>query len=189
MKPIILASTSPRRKEILEKLELQFVTEASPFKEDMTLDLVPEDLAKHLAEGKAKAVAEKHKNAIIIGADTFIVFGGKILGKPSSEEKARKMLKMLSGKQHSVFTGFAIIDTDTKKMDSRVVETKVYFKKLTDQDIDDYIASGEPIDKAGSYAIQGLGAKLIKKIEGDYFNVMGLPLNALIKSLKDFGIE
>ncbi|MGE5894486.1 MAG: Maf family protein, partial [bacterium] len=149
----------------------------------------PLKLARRLSAEKAKAVAKKHTNAIIIAADTFISFRGKLLGKPHTNEEARKMLKMLTGKSHSVVTGYTIIDTAQKKKVSRSVETRVWFKKMTNEEIESYIHSGEPLDKAGAYAIQGLGAVLIKKIEGDFFNVVGLPLFDLVQQLKKFGIH
>lgn len=189
MKKIILASTSPRRKEIFEKAGIPFEFEASDFEEDMSLNLPPVELAKQLSLGKAKAVAEKYHDAIVIGADTFIALNGKVLGKPKTEEKAREMLNVMSGRSHSVFTGYTIIDTKTGKTVSKVIETKVFFKELSKDEIDGYIQSGEPLDRAGSYAIQELGAIFVEKIEGDFFNVMGLPLCALIEDLKSFGVD
>ncbi len=186
---IILASASPRRREILEKAGLKFQVDASDYEEEMVSDLTPHQLARFLSREKAEAVARKYKNALIIAADTFIVFKGKIFGKPLTGTEAKRMLKTLSGKSHSVITGFTIMDTDGNKRLSRSVETRVYFKKMTMREIESYVKSGEPLDKAGAYAIQGLGAVIVKKIEGDYFNVMGLPLNALMESLKRFGVD
>ncbi len=189
MKTIILASASPRRKELLEKIGLRFEVEPSNYEEDMQSGLEPHELAQKISLEKAKVVAGKHENAIVIAADTFIVFGGQILGKPHTAKEARKMLEAISGQSHSVVTGFSIIDTDTNKMLSRAVETKVYIRKLTPAEIDAYVRSKEPLDKAGAYAIQGLGAVFVEKIEGDYFNVIGLPLSALVEALKEFGIN
>ena len=188
MKTIILASASPRRKELLEKIGLRFKVEPSNYEEDMLSGLEPHELAQKISLEKAEAVASKHENAIVIAADTFIVFGGRILGKPHTEKEARKMLKTISGKSHSVITGFSIIDTGTNKTLSKSVETKVYIRKLTLAEIDAYVRSKEPLDKAGAYAIQGLGAVIVERIEGDYFNVIGLPLSALTEALKEFGI-
>lgn len=148
----------------------------------------PHKLARFLSLEKAKAVAEKYKNVLIIAADTFIIFKGDILGKPHTKEEARRMLSLLNGKMHSVITGFTIIDTDSNKKISESVETKVCFKKLTEDEMKAYVKTGEPLDKAGAYAIQGLGSVFIKKIEGDYFNVMGLPLGSLTEALKKFGV-
>ena len=189
MKKIILASASPRRKELLEKIGLEFEVDPSNHREDTSSSLKPHDLAKSISRGKALAVASKHKSAIVIAADTFGVFKGKIIGKPNTEAEARKMLATLSGKSHLVITGFTIMDTETNKILSRSVETKVHIKRLTAEEIDAYVRSEEPLDKAGAYAIQGLGAAIVEKIEGDYFNVIGLPLYALTESLKEFGIH
>ncbi len=185
---IILASASPRRKEILEKTGLKFSVDVSDYEEDMELPLKPPQLARFLSSEKAKTIAVKYRNALVIAADTFIVFKGELLGKPHTEKEAKRMLTLLNGKAHSVITGFTIIDTNTKKKLSRSVETRVYFKKMTLKEIEAYVKTGEPLDKAGAYAIQGVGAVIVKKIEGDYFNVMGLPLSSLTETLKKFGV-
>ncbi len=189
MKKIILASASPRRRELLEKIGLKFEVEPGNYEEDMHSDLEPHALARKISLEKADAVAGKHKNALVIAADTFIVCEDKILGKPHVATEARKMLETISGRSHSVITGFSIIDTSNHKTLSKSVETKVYIRKLTPAEIDDYVKSGEPLDKAGAYAIQGLGAAMVERIEGDYFNVVGLPLSALVGALKEFGIN
>ena len=186
---IILASASPRRKEILGKTGLKFSVDAGDYEEDMDLALKPRQLARFLSSEKAKAVAVKYPSALVIAADTFIVFQGSLLGKPHTREEARRMLTLLNGRQHSVLTGFTVIDTRTGKKLSRSVETKVFFKKMTVQEIESYVKTGEPLDKAGAYAIQGFGAVLVKKIEGDYFNVMGLPLRSLTGVLRKFGVS
>lgn len=188
MKKIILASESPRRQEILKLTGLKFSVCASAYEEDLNLPLRPRELARYLSRKKAEAVSNKYKDTIIIAADTFIVFKNKLLGKPHNEQDAERMLMTLNGQAHSVITGFTIMDTGNNKIISRSVETKVYFKKLTREDISAYVRSKEPLDKAGAYAVQGLGAVFIEKIEGDFFNVMGLPLFALTGSLKKFGI-
>ena len=185
---IILASASPRRREILSMTGLKFSVDAGGYEEDMDLALKPRRLARFLSSEKAKAIAVKYINALVIAADTFIVFRGSLLGKPHTRVEARRMLDLLNGKTHSVITGFTIIDTSTKKKLSRSVETRVYFRKLTVEEIEAYIGTGEPLDKAGAYAIQGIGAVIVKKIEGDYFNVMGLPLSSLTEALKKFGV-
>ncbi len=188
MRKIILASASTRRHEILKLTGLKFSVCPSAYEEDLNLSLRPRELARHLSRKKAEAVANKYKDTIIIAADTFIVFKNKLLGKPHNEKDAEKMLRMLNGKAHSVITGFTIIDTGSNKILSRSVETKVYFKKLTREEISAYVRSKEPLDKAGAYAVQGLGAVFIEKIEGDFFNVMGLPIFTLTGSLEKFGI-
>ena len=189
MKKIILASGSPRRKELLEKIGLKFDVEPADFIEDMPAGLSTHEIAKKLSLGKARKVSLHHLDAIIIGADTFGVLDGKILGKPHHAAQAKKMLGMLSGKSHLVITGITVMDSATGKTETSTVETIVHFRKLTGEEIDAYIATGEPLDKAGAYAIQGLGALLIDRIEGDYYNVIGLPLSTLAEILKDFGVK
>jgi len=190
MGKIILASTSPRRKELLEKIGIPFAVEASDYKEDMSLKLKPLELAKVLSAGKAEAVAERHKgeNAIIIGADTFVVLGNRILGKPHTPERAKEMIKEMSGKIHSVITGFTIISVRSGTKISKAVKSKVVFRKLTDKEINNYVKNGEPLDKAGAYSTQGLGSILINRIEGDYNSIDGLPIVPLIAELKKFGV-
>jgi len=186
---IILASASPRRKELLKLTGLKFEVDPADHAEDMNLKLSPNELARFLSLEKAKSVAGKYGDAIIIAADTFVVIGGKILGKPHTDEKAKRMLGLLEGRTHSVITGFTVLDTGSGKKLSRSVETRVTFRKLTKKEIDTYVKTKEPLDKAGAYAIQGLGSILIKKIEGDYFNAIGLPLCALVESLTEFGVQ
>ena len=188
-KIIILASSSPRRKEILAKTGLKFKVDESAYEEKIVTGMKPDSLVRFLSRGKARDVARRHRNALVIAADTIVVSRGRLLAKPRTGEEAREMLNTLSGKAHSVITGFTIIDTESKRELSRSVKSKVFFKRLSRGEIDAYIRSGEPLDKAGAYGIQGLGAVLINKIEGDFFNVVGLPLNALSESLKKFGIK
>ncbi|MBI3041003.1 MAG: septum formation inhibitor Maf [Chloroflexi bacterium] len=189
MKEVILASASPRRKELLEKIGLRFKVEPGNYQEAIPSGLAPHELARKISLEKAKVVARQHPNVIVIAADTFVVFGSQILGKPHTEKEARKMLAAISGQSHAVITGFSIIDTGNNKTLSQSVETKVYIRKLSRAEIDAYVKSKEPLDKAGAYAIQGLGAVFVEKIEGDYFNVIGLPLSALTEALKEFDIE
>ena len=189
MKEVILASASPRRKELLGEIGLRFKVEPSNYDEDIPSALEPHELARKISLEKAKVVADKYQNVIVIAADTFIVFGDQILGKPHTEKEARRMLEAISGKSHSVITGFTIIDTGNHKTLSKSVETKVYIRKLTLAEIDAYVKSKEPLDKAGAFAIQGSGAVFVEKIEGDYSNVIGLPLSTLTETLKEFGIN
>ena len=168
MRKIILASTSPKRKEMLEEAGLVFEVVPSNYEEDMTLNLIPSELAKFLSKGKAENVAKDFEDAIIISADTFVYFENNILGKPHTVEKAYKMLRTLSGKTHSVFTGFTIIDTRENKIISKAVETKVSFKELSDEMINDYIRNGNPLRYAGSYTLNDIADKFIEKIEGDH---------------------
>lgn len=188
MKTIILASASPRRKEILKRAGLKFHVEVSDYEEDSTLDLEPSELAKYLSLQKAKDVTKNYKNAIIIAADTFVILEKETIGKPKNEADAKRILKKLSGKPHLIITGFTIIDTDTQKTVSKSVATTVYMKKMSEEEIDAYVGTKEPLDKAGAYGIQELGGIFIEKIEGDYFNIVGLPLFPIVKSLNEFGI-
>jgi septum formation protein len=186
---LILASASPRRRELLEKIGLTFQVDPSDYPEDLNSNVSPEELVKSISLGKAQAVAPKYPDAIIIAADTVGVLNGKILGKPHSAEQARAMLQSMSGKSHQVITGLTVIDTINHKYITRVIESQVYFKKLSQSEIDSYVKTGEPLDKAGAYAIQGLGSIIVEKIVGDYYNVMGLPLNVLAESLKELGLD
>ena len=183
-KKIILASASPRRKEILEKTGLQFIVDAGDYEEDLSLEMPARRLARYLSCEKAKAVAAKYKNAIIIAADTIISLDDKVFGKPHTNSEAIKMLNILNGRDHDVITGFTIMDTGEGQSVSRSVVTKVYFRKMTIREIEAYVRTGEPLDKAGAYAIQGIGAAIVKKIEGDYNNVVGLPVDAVMKELR-----
>lgn len=188
MKELILASTSPRRKEILSLLGIPFTVIPSNYEEDMTLPLSPEKLVQHLALGKAQAVADPLSDAIVIGSDTFVSCNGKILGKPHTPEKAKAMLRMLSGKKHTLYTGLAIIDTEAKKTITDFTTTDIYFADMTDEDINDYVATKEPLDRAGAYALQEKGALYITRLDGDYFSAIGLPLRLVAKYLKELGV-
>lgn len=189
MKKIILASGSYHRKELLEKTGLVFEVAPSDYEEDMTLDLIPSELAKFLSKGKADRVAEKFEDAIIISADTFICIDGKILGKPHTEERAKFTLNTLSGRTHSVFTGYTIIDTKEKKMVCRAVETKVTFFPLTEEMIEEYIRVGNPLKFAGSYTLNDIQDKFVEKIDGDRNNILGLPVDEVMETLKEFNID
>lgn len=189
MRRIVLASASPRRKQLLEQIGLRFEVDPSDYEEDIAPGSEPHEMAKRLSLGKARAAARKHRKALIIAADTFVVFGDRILGKPHSNAEAREMLRALNGQAHSVITGFTVLDAESGKVVSKSVETKVRMRKLTLKEIDGYVRSKEPLDKAGGYAIQGRGAVLVERIEGDYFNVVGLPLSALGDALREFGIK
>ena len=183
---VILASTSPRRIELLKKIVPEFEVVGSDYEEDMTLPMPPAELVKYLSKGKAESVAKNYDDAIVIGGDTFIAFEDKVLGKPYTKERAKEMLTMLSGKTHSVFSGFTIIDTKDGKIISRAVESKITFKNLTEKEIDDYVATGEPLLRAAGYAIQSIGEKFTEKIEGDYDAIVGLPTKEVGEELKKF---
>ena len=186
MKPLILASNSPRRKELLTQARLSFSVVASTIDEQVDLSLAPEQVVQSLALQKANDVFSRHQDAVVIGADTVVVLKGKILGKPQDREDAKETLRALSNQTHSVYTGVAIVLANQQFTFS--VETKVTFWPLVDGEIDAYLDSGEPFDKAGSYGIQGLGALFVKEIVGDYFNVVGLPLSKTVRELKKVGI-
>ena len=188
-KKIILASTSPRRHGLAQDMGLEFEISPSNYEEDMSLNLSPEELAKVLAFGKAKDVAESRKEGIVIGIDTFIVFEGKKLGKPKSKEDAFNMLKSFSGKWQEVYSGVSVIDCETKKEINDCEITKVKFRELDDSEINKYVSTGEPMDKAGAYGIQGLGSILIERIEGCYFNIMGFPIYNVYKNLQKLGVN
>lgn len=183
---IILASASPRRKELLSELVSEFKIVPATSEEKITEGLKPADTVILLAHQKAEEVAAKFPSDVVIGADTVVYCDGEILGKPCDEKDAVRMLGKLSGKLHSVFTGVCIVKNGVKTTFAN--ETKVEFYELTNADINAYIATGEPFDKAGAYGIQGKGAVLVKAIEGDFFNVMGLPIGQLDKYLKKLDI-
>lgn len=186
---IILASGSPRRREILQGVGAAFKIMISDAEEIIDASLPPYFTAEKLSLLKASDIASKlsaeGKEAVVIGADTIVVKDGEILTKPKDKDDAIRMLTLLSGKSHEVITGVTVIDTKTAKSESFYESTKVYFKKLTEDEILAYTETNEPYDKAGSYAIQGKGALLIEKIEGDYFNVVGLPVCRLSCVLKE----
>ncbi|HNY36227.1 MAG TPA: Maf family protein [Candidatus Pacearchaeota archaeon] len=189
MKKIVLASTSPRRKEILLKTGLSFDIQESNYEEDMNLQMSPGELSEYLSLGKAKSVTDKNNDAIVIAADTFVVYNNKCLGKPKTEVLAREMLNMLNGRENNIITGVTIIDTSNNHMVSFHETTKVFMKKMSPETIEAYIKTGEPLERAGGYSIQDMGAILIEKIDGDFFNAMGLPINRLAEELKNFGIK
>ena len=189
MKRIILASESPRRKELLERMGIKFVVEPASIDESVVKSLEGREMASELSRRKAKLVAAHHRNAVVIAADTVVILGNRVMGKPGDRLEAKKMLRALSGKPHTVVTAFTVIDTGTKKTLTDSVETTVYVKPLRREDIEAYVRTGEPLGKAGAYAIQGLGSVIVEKIEGDYFNVVGLPLSRLADNLKLLGIS
>ncbi|MDE5985018.1 MAG: Maf family protein, partial [Eubacterium sp.] len=172
---IILASKSPRRKELLSLITEDFVIKTADVDENLPKDITPNKAVEYLS--KIKAEPFNNGSDTIIGADTVVAIDGIILGKPKNRNDAFRMLKMLSGKYHSVFTGVTVIKPNDSITYS--VETKVKFFDLTDDEINNYINTDEPYDKAGSYGIQGKGALLVEKIDGDYFNVVGLPISTL----------
>ncbi len=185
---MVLASGSPRRKEILEQAGYTFEIQVS-HKEEKYHSTEPDEVVKELALLKAEDIAEQNekKNLIVIGADTVVANHGNILGKPKNDEDAFSMIQGIQGENHSVYTGIAILSFDEegkKRIVNDAVETKVFVDAMTEKEIRAYLATGEHRDKAGSYAIQGKFAPYIEKIEGDYYNVVGLPISYIRKALK-----
>ena len=187
---IILASQSPRRKQLLEQIGLRdFEVRKSCYKENMQAMDNPQELAKFLALNKAKEVAQYYVNAIIIGGDTFTVFNGKFIGKPKDKNDARQILKNFSGKEHLIISGLALIDTKSKKTITDFGQAKVKFRKLSNEEIDNYVNLGEGLKMAGAYGLMNRAAPLIESINGDFYSVIGLPLNKLYLCLKKMGVD
>lgn len=191
MHQFILASASPRRKEILEQVGVAFTVSASRKKEE-TIRKAPEKVVMELSAQKAEDVAESAGvNTIVIGADTVVSYKGQILGKPKDEKEAESMLLKLQGTVHQVYTGVTIVikgENGERRTLRFYEETKVFLRSMTVEQIRSYIATGEPMDKAGSYGIQGRFAVYVKRIEGDYYNVVGLPIQAIYTALRGEGI-
>ena len=185
---LILASQSPRRKYLLEQAGLRFAVIPSPFDESTIAPEAPATYVKRLAEAKADHVAARYPDAWVLGADTIVAAGNRLLGKPDSPGEARRMLTRLSGKTHQVYTGFCICRKASSTLFSDAVCTDVTFKALSDKEIDWYIRTGEPFDKAGAYAIQGMGTFLVHHINGSYSNVVGLPVCEVVEILIREGI-
>jgi septum formation protein len=191
---IVLASASPRRSKLLEQIGLDFMIVPSKINEGNNDDLSPAELVQHLAYQKAMHIAQKmaqtggNNRFLVIGADTVVVKDGILLGKPADKQEAFCILSRLSGEWHEVLTGIALIDTQDFKCIKGFETTRVKMKELSDDTIFAYIDSKEPMDKAGAYGIQEKGAVMVEKIEGCYFNVVGLPLSRLAELLKEFGV-
>lgn len=189
MKKLILASSSPRRAELMKQIGLNFEIKVSSVDEALLPGLSPPELVERLAESKAAAVARELNDGIVIGADTVVVWREQVLGKPLSEAEAFDMLSKLQGGVHEVFTGVALIDARSGKVLVSHEKTRVFFRAVAEEEISRYVASGEPFDKAGAYGVQGLAAIFIRRLEGCYTNVVGLPLARLSVMLKDFGFK
>ena len=175
---IVLASTSPRRKELMNGLGIEFEV-VEPESDETSIHPDPEKKVIENAEAKARSVFDQYSDALVIGADTVVFLDGVFLGKPVDTDDARMMLNKLSGRTHQVFTGVAIIDTSTGSMVSGVEETLVTFQELSEEDIAEYVAGGEPLDKAGAYGIQGAASVFVDEVNGSWSNVVGLPLELL----------
>ena len=188
-KPVVLASNSPRRRELLRQIGVVFTSDAANVDERVLPDESPERYAVRVALDKARVAGARSKNGIVIAADTIVVLNDTILGKPVDDADAIRILTMLAGRMHRVMTGVAVMDISTEKILARIAVTKVWFHRLTHDEIVAYVATREPMDKAGAYGIQEKGALLVEKIDGCYFNVVGLPLSLLGEMLKEFGID
>ncbi len=185
---LILASQSPRRKYLLEQAGLTFRVIPSRIDESDRPLTAPADYVRQLAEAKARDVAANHRDSWVLGADTIVAVDDRLLGKPASAREARTMLGRLSGKTHQVYTGFCLVHQRRAFCLADTVRTDVVFKTLTAREIDWYIHSGEPFDKAGAYAIQGLGTFLVRRITGSYTNVVGLPVCEVVEILLREGV-
>lgn len=184
MRSVVLASESPRRRELMNITGIPFYTQAAKIDETFNANLSIEEGVMDLALRKAMKVSETRPNEVVIGADTIVVIDNEILGKPKDVEDAYRMLRLLSNKTHRVITGVAIVNQDVKKTFYEVTEVK--FANLSEETIEWYIKSREYYDKAGGYAIQGKGMILVERINGDYFNVVGMPMHHLVEELKAF---
>jgi septum formation protein len=188
MNKLILASGSPRRRRILEQAGLRFRVEQSPYEEGALEESAPEGLAIRHSALKAEAVSLLHPDAVVLAADTIVVLDDEIMGKPENEAHARRMLASLSGREHRVITGFTVAHESAGRLVSRAEVSLVRFRTLTENEIAEYVSTGEPLDKAGSYGIQGEGGALVESVDGDYLNVVGLPLDEVLQVLEGFGI-
>ena len=189
MKPIILASASPRRQEILRNAGIPFVVQPSHVPEVPRDGESPKTYAERLARDKALGVSKHHPDDFVLGADTVVVVNGTMLEKPAHAKDAARMLRLLSGKTHEVTTGVCLVHpqltTENRELRTVSETTKVTVTTLSDEDIAAYIATGEPMDKAGAYAIQGIASRWISRIDGDYFNVVGLPVSLVYRMLRE----
>ena len=184
---VILASQSPRRRDLLTLIGVPHEVRPADIDETVLPGERPAPHAERLARGKALAIASAEPDALTIGSDTIVVVDGDILGKPGDADEARRMLRRLSGREHVVFTAVAVAYGG--RVASSVEEVTVSFRALTDHDIDAYVATGEPMDKAGAYGIQGYGATIVERIDGDYFAVMGLALGRMVRLMAELGVE
>lgn len=182
---IILASASPRRKEILQNTKLKFEIQKSDIEEVILENESPESMVVRLAYEKAFDVAKRNTDRLVIGADTIVALDNEVLGKPKDQNEAYQMIKRLSNKTHKVITGISLINLKENKIIKDYVVSFVTFKDLSEDSIKDYINTNESLDKAGAYGIQGYGALLVKNIQGDYFNIVGLPISRLSDLLKN----
>lgn len=189
MESVILASESPRRKELLEKLVSEFVVIPSNLAEFPAMDELPNTFAVRMAMEKATKVAEENPSSTVIGADTVVALNDRIMGKPSSQDEAGLMLGALSGQWHEVWTGLCLMNVEKNIQEMTAVRSEVLFRELNTAEIEEYVATGEPMDKAGSYAIQGGAKMFVKQIKGSYHNIVGLPTLELSRLFLKIGLE
>ncbi len=185
-KKLILASKSPRRAQLLKLLDLEFEVVESGVDENNEAYEIPEVHVLELAQKKAGKVAENIKDGLVLGADTIVVLDGRILGKPADRKQAHEMLRLLSGRRHTVYTGFAVIDLPSGKTVSDYERTEVYFRELSEGEIARYVETESPLDKAGAYGIQDLSAVFVDKVEGCFYNVVGFPVTKFYITMKTF---
>ncbi|MFW6035514.1 MAG: Maf family protein [Halothermotrichaceae bacterium] len=188
MSKLVLASMSPRRQELMKRMGFNFTVVPSKIDEEKYIDLSPVEMVQQLAEAKALEVAGLVEDTVVIAADTIVLYNGKILGKPQDQQQAFKTLKKLQGDKHTVITGISVCNTDNKIV-TDYDQTEVFMRSISEKEIRGYVTTGEPMDKAGAYGIQGLGGIFVERIKGSYFTVMGLPIHKLVLMLKKFEVE
>ncbi|HTD23025.1 MAG TPA: Maf family protein [Terriglobales bacterium] len=183
--PLVLASASPRRSELLRNAGIAFTVQPAHVDERMLAGEAPEEYARRLAREKAQAVSQQRPGETVLGADTIVVVDSEVLEKPRDQADAARMLRLLSGRSHRVITGVCVIKAVSSIEDVRAATTEVWMRDLSEEEIQEYVASGEPMDKAGAYAIQGIASRWIWKIVGCYFNVVGLPVPLVYRMLQE----
>ena len=186
-RPLVLASSSPRRQELLSRLGIEFTVDPSAAPEVVAPELPIDVVVSRLAFAKTRDVASQHRGALILAADTLVALDGAVFGKPVDAADARRMLGAISGRSHRVVSGIVALDASSMRHESRIVQTGVHFRALAEAEIEAYVQTGEPLDKAGAYGLQGLGAVFVERVDGDPYNVIGLPLVALNELLQGFG--
>ena len=185
---LILASASPRRAELLRQVGISYKIIKPELEEKPDIEKTPRDIALALAEDKARFVAQKLDRGVVLAADTLVVYQGELMGKPVDNDDARRMLCLLSGSRHEVITGLVLLDAASGLVEKDYSKTTVWMKRLSEQEIEGYVKGGEPLDKSGAYGIQGSAALFVDRIEGCYFNVVGLPLSLLYSMMQKLQI-
>ncbi|MFW6022161.1 MAG: Maf family protein [Halanaerobiaceae bacterium] len=186
---LVLASASPRRQELMDMLGLNFTVVPGNIDEENYSGIEPIEMVQELSKAKVEKVADLVEDTLVIGSDTIVLLGRDILGKPANQSDAVKMLSKIQNRKHTVITGIAVFDTLSGKIVIDYDKTDVYMRVMSRDEIENYVATGEPMDKAGSYGIQGLGGIFVEKINGSFYTVMGLPIHKLVSMLKEFNIS